>query len=159
MPTGSLCAERNVIGSALAADLALRREDIRCVAVLSLSLEQPSTPLLCGECGTNEDEEDGSEGPMSPLILNSKSLTPQTSTASAPSSTLDDFPARPADMRRAMSQPAVISHQNHSGGPGTPNKTKVVNILDMPNPTLFTPNQQNESRRHRESSRKVDEVR
>ena len=39
MPTGSLCAERNVIGSALAADLTLRRQDIKIIAVLSLSLE------------------------------------------------------------------------------------------------------------------------
>lgn len=36
MPTGSLCAERNVIGSALAADLTLLRRDIKAVAVLSM---------------------------------------------------------------------------------------------------------------------------
>lgn len=36
MPTGSLCAERNAIGSALAANPALRREEIKLVAVLSL---------------------------------------------------------------------------------------------------------------------------
>lgn len=41
MPTGSLCAERNVIGSALADDLSLKREDILVVAVLSLSLQHP----------------------------------------------------------------------------------------------------------------------
>lgn len=35
MPTGSLCAERNVIGSALAADLSLRRQDLKFVAVFS----------------------------------------------------------------------------------------------------------------------------
>jgi len=38
MPTGSLCAERNVIGTALATDPSLRREDLRMVAVLSLPL-------------------------------------------------------------------------------------------------------------------------
>ncbi|CAM9922424.1 unnamed protein product, partial [Sphacelaria rigidula] len=37
MPTGSLCAERNVIGSALAADLALLRRDIKAVAVLAMA--------------------------------------------------------------------------------------------------------------------------
>lgn len=37
MPTGSLCAERNVIGSALAADLSLLRRDIKAVAVLGMS--------------------------------------------------------------------------------------------------------------------------
>eukprot|EP00485_Elphidium_margaritaceum_P009281 CAMPEP_0202696172 /NCGR_PEP_ID=MMETSP1385-20130828/9497_1 /ASSEMBLY_ACC=CAM_ASM_000861 /TAXON_ID=933848 /ORGANISM="Elphidium margaritaceum" /LENGTH=570 /DNA_ID=CAMNT_0049352285 /DNA_START=29 /DNA_END=1741 /DNA_ORIENTATION=- len=34
MPTGSLCAERNAIGTALAADPSLRREHIKAVAVL-----------------------------------------------------------------------------------------------------------------------------
>jgi hypothetical protein len=35
MPTGSLCAERNAIGTALAADLSLRRRDLCIVAVYS----------------------------------------------------------------------------------------------------------------------------
>lgn len=43
MPTGSLCAERNVIGSALASDLSLGREDILAVAVLSVQLYSPAT--------------------------------------------------------------------------------------------------------------------
>jgi hypothetical protein len=38
MPTGSLCAERNVIGTALANDPGLKREDLLMVAVLSLQL-------------------------------------------------------------------------------------------------------------------------
>ena len=38
MPTGSLCSERNVIGTALAADPALQRQDLLMIAVLSLSL-------------------------------------------------------------------------------------------------------------------------
>jgi A distinct subfamily of CDD/CDA-like deaminases len=41
MPTGSLCAERNVIGSALADDLTLRRQDLKVIAVYSVgSLEE-----------------------------------------------------------------------------------------------------------------------
>ena len=36
MPTGSLCAERNVIGTALASDPSLRREDLKMVAVLAV---------------------------------------------------------------------------------------------------------------------------
>lgn len=36
MPTGSLCSERNVIGTALACDPTLRRADLFGVAVLSL---------------------------------------------------------------------------------------------------------------------------
>jgi cytidine deaminase len=38
MPTGSLCAERNVIGSALARFPALKREDLKLIAVLSIPL-------------------------------------------------------------------------------------------------------------------------
>jgi len=49
MPTGSLCAERNAIGSALGQDPSLRREHIRAVAVLALpelglSASHPATP-------------------------------------------------------------------------------------------------------------------
>lgn len=43
MPTGSLCAERNVIGSALAADLSLLRRDIKAVAVLGMTLPGKGT--------------------------------------------------------------------------------------------------------------------
>ena len=38
MPTGSLCAERNVIGTALANDPGLKREDLMMVAVLAVPL-------------------------------------------------------------------------------------------------------------------------
>jgi cytidine deaminase len=38
MPTGSLCAERNVIGTALASNPGLKREDLRMVAVLAVPL-------------------------------------------------------------------------------------------------------------------------
>jgi cytidine deaminase len=41
MPTGSLCAERNVIGNALASEPGLRRQDLRCIAVLSMTLDPP----------------------------------------------------------------------------------------------------------------------
>lgn len=38
MPTGSLCAERNVIGTALASNPALKREDLKMVAVLAVPI-------------------------------------------------------------------------------------------------------------------------
>jgi len=41
MPTGSLCAERNVIGTALASNPGLKREDLRMVAVLAVPLPDP----------------------------------------------------------------------------------------------------------------------
>ena len=47
MPTGSLCAERNVIGSALADDLTLKRVDLKYVAVFSACLDpiEPQVPV------------------------------------------------------------------------------------------------------------------
>lgn len=39
MPTGSLCAERNAIGTALSQDPSLKREDFKMIAVLSLNNE------------------------------------------------------------------------------------------------------------------------
>ena len=50
MPTGSLCAERNVIGTALADNPGLKREDLLMVAVLSVQLPDflpPPGPALC----------------------------------------------------------------------------------------------------------------
>ena len=51
MPTGSLCAERNVIGSALASDPGLKREDLVLVAVLSVQMpreiQPPPGPPIC----------------------------------------------------------------------------------------------------------------
>ena len=45
MPTGSLCAERNVIGTALAANLSLQRHHLKYIAVLSLSLDGSSSDV------------------------------------------------------------------------------------------------------------------
>ncbi len=39
MPTGSLCSERNVIGTALAADHTLHRYQLKMIAVLSVTLK------------------------------------------------------------------------------------------------------------------------
>ena len=49
LPTGSLCAERNAIGSALVDNPLLQREKILCVAVLSLTAKGP-TLGPCGAC-------------------------------------------------------------------------------------------------------------
>jgi cytidine deaminase len=55
LPTGTLCAERNAIGTALASDPGLKRQDIKMIAVLSLFTNDESpqhlNPLLpCGAC-------------------------------------------------------------------------------------------------------------
>ncbi|KAL9191414.1 hypothetical protein ACHAXT_001120 [Thalassiosira profunda] len=64
MPTGSLCAERNVIGTALASDPGLKREDLLMVAVLSIQLpgealkrpSPPPGPMICRPIGTSSSE-------------------------------------------------------------------------------------------------------
>jgi cytidine deaminase len=43
MPTGSLCSERNAIGSALSTDPSLCRTDLRMIAVLAVGLDRYST--------------------------------------------------------------------------------------------------------------------
>ena len=45
MPTGSLCAERNVIGSALADDITLRRQDLKVICVYSARSLEPVKEL------------------------------------------------------------------------------------------------------------------
>jgi len=42
MPTGSLCAERNAIGSALSDDLSLKRTELKIIAVLGFNLKNTS---------------------------------------------------------------------------------------------------------------------
>lgn len=53
MPTGSLCAERNVIGSALADDLTLRRQDLKVIVVYSVGSLDASRSI------SNKDETPG----------------------------------------------------------------------------------------------------
>ena len=50
LPTGTLCAERNAIGTALARYPDLRREQIRRVAVVSLADEEINPLAPCGAC-------------------------------------------------------------------------------------------------------------
>ncbi|RHY32996.1 hypothetical protein DYB25_013327, partial [Aphanomyces astaci] len=52
MPTGSLCAERNAIGSALANDPTLLRQSLKMIAVLSSKMDTTDlNPLApCGAC-------------------------------------------------------------------------------------------------------------
>ncbi|GBG34918.1 Hypothetical Protein FCC1311_111412 [Hondaea fermentalgiana] len=45
MPTGSLCSERNVIGTALASNQTLGRREFRYIAVLSMTLDPPAPAL------------------------------------------------------------------------------------------------------------------
>uniref|UniRef100_M4BQJ0 Uncharacterized protein n=1 Tax=Hyaloperonospora arabidopsidis (strain Emoy2) TaxID=559515 RepID=M4BQJ0_HYAAE len=69
MPTGSLCAERNAIGSALASDPTLTRRALKMIAVLGLNLAggdigssdlvTGSTPLISTDQSEERVQEDG----------------------------------------------------------------------------------------------------
>jgi cytidine deaminase len=54
LPTGSLCAERNAIGSALVRFPQLKREDLQAVSVLSLD-EQLCQHGPLGPCGSCDE--------------------------------------------------------------------------------------------------------
>lgn len=58
MPTGSLCSERNAVGSALAHDPSLTRKDMKMIAVLSLPLKpsakRPFVPPPPSEAGADK---------------------------------------------------------------------------------------------------------
>jgi hypothetical protein len=164
MPTGSLCAERNVIGSALAADLTLRREDIQCVAVLSLSLEPSGSSLVCSDYSPQVSIE--SQNPTEirdtlTIPFTCESLTQQTSTASEPrSSPLSSpttTPSRPADMKRAMSVLSYNLGSNSGSVSTTPNKTRMVTVFDLPRQSFLTPGLGGDSRKEKDGE-ETDEV-
>mmetsp|Transcript_25324 Transcript_25324/g.59275 ORF Transcript_25324/g.59275 Transcript_25324/m.59275 type:complete len:879 (-) Transcript_25324:2979-5615(-) len=85
MPTGSLCAERNVIGTALADNPSLKRQDLKMIAVLAIpnpkqmehstkSLERQRVRSLnsIATLATATSEDEGSTG-KHPLISSRKS--------------------------------------------------------------------------------------
>eukprot|EP01084_Bolivina_argentea_P258187 435175_1 len=70
MPTGSLCAERSAIGSALSSDFLLRRHDIKMIAVLGMptldrlwdtTVRQQPVPLESGVISALDKWRDGEE--------------------------------------------------------------------------------------------------
>ena len=65
MPTGTLCAERNAIGNAIAHDQSLRREDIRAVAVLSVSLSK--RPEVERNLSGGDESDDAADTALNPL--------------------------------------------------------------------------------------------
>jgi len=64
-PTGSLCSERNAIGSALAANPSLSRKDVKLVAVLAL----PSLALMAQAKQKQEDTLKASSSTATPASL------------------------------------------------------------------------------------------
>lgn len=80
MPTGSLCAERNAIGSALAQDPTLKRRALKMIAVLGL--DTPST---------------NSTGPAPNVSQITSSASPQSSAPSKAASSISEVPTNGAD--------------------------------------------------------------
>jgi len=66
MPTGTLCSERNAIGSALASDPSLRRQEFRMIGVLSVDLMAGGD---AGGAAEAEAEADASRSPAKRLRL------------------------------------------------------------------------------------------
>ena len=72
MPTGTLCAERNAIGNALAADQSLERADMLMIAVLSVSLDpsnsenRPKSDTVEIDVDTGSELADVAMNPLDP---------------------------------------------------------------------------------------------
>jgi cytidine deaminase len=60
MPTGSLCSERAAIASALASDPSLSRRHFKLIAVLSHSLQTPSTAMLAAAAASSSSSSSAS---------------------------------------------------------------------------------------------------
>ena len=106
MPTGSLCAERNVIGTALAADFGLRRTHLRMIAVLGLNLDEQVESLS----RTND-------GPAPRSPVNNSAARP---------------PDSPSHIRRVRSYPK-IDHDADAEARATPAsaQTLMVEVLQV----------------------------
>lgn len=134
MPTGSLCAERNVIGTALADNLSLRRHDLKHIAVLSLSFDddavgqnlETGTSLFtdeedCGYGNFNGDEENsGTEirltSPQLSAILSADSTDVATDSISLTRSTSEPVPGSslipPPSPRRVVKITSLKGEKN-----------------------------------------------
>ena len=67
MPTGSLCAERNVIGSALADDITLKRQDLKMIAVYSAKSLVPEKPQAAPAASRSSGGDGGVVGGFSSM--------------------------------------------------------------------------------------------
>ena len=90
MPTGSLCAERNVIGTALAENVGMKRGDLVAVAVLAVDLDKEGDPVLCVEVNAEEEVPDlfATKGEPPPSPKRSQTPSPDRRPATPPVSPL-----------------------------------------------------------------------
>mmetsp|Transcript_14252 Transcript_14252/g.33116 ORF Transcript_14252/g.33116 Transcript_14252/m.33116 type:complete len:824 (-) Transcript_14252:1509-3980(-) len=139
MPTGSLCAERNVIGTALADNPSLRREDLKMIAVLAVP--NPKKPRNSNSIPNSRKSSIGQEDdwviqdhsyflPTAPLLEEQKTLS---SSKSYPNLFLESSqhiespsPARKTYLYNTPSSPsrrhkrAVVVHSGHDMNPLRP---------------------------------------
>ncbi|RLN32659.1 hypothetical protein BBJ28_00019139, partial [Nothophytophthora sp. Chile5] len=143
MPTGSLCAERNAIGSALASDPTLTRRALKMIGVLGLNLgaggEKPATTPTSvamngneGEAGSQVGQKavESSAGLSSPTFAETPASRASTSSepataASRPATELLPVQIRPLEEGSSVQSspeavasrdaPAASSSNAHSG--------------------------------------------
>lgn len=90
MPTGSLCAERNAIGSALASDPTLRRHALKMIGVLGLNLGGAIAVATVASNGSNRgDQGAGNEQANLQAALREIPLIPLSSAAPSSNTTTD----------------------------------------------------------------------
>ena len=112
MPTGSLCAERNCIGTALSSDFTLRRRDIQMVAVLSVPKRRDDGSTISTTTAAKSAEKSNSSS--SSLVSTQSAERPheefKTRSLSASGS-----PRKPIKRRRLGSSfdKFLQDHQNH----------------------------------------------
>jgi cytidine deaminase len=96
MPTGSLCAERNVIGTALAQNPSLHRQDLKLIAVLAVPQVEPASSAAAAV--PKEHYPAGNLPPTAMGIMrpNSTSISSIIETSgSSNATTSDSWPALP----------------------------------------------------------------
>uniref|UniRef100_A0AAV1U9C9 Uncharacterized protein n=1 Tax=Peronospora matthiolae TaxID=2874970 RepID=A0AAV1U9C9_9STRA len=130
MPTGSLCAERNAIGSALASDPTLTRRALKMIAVLGLNLAgedigssnivTSSTPLVSTDQSEERVQEDSeAEEELSRVSTRATSTLVEPTLVSSQSrskTTADvDVAVEPDRMQRIVSSPRLSEDKGAKG--------------------------------------------
>eukprot|EP00605_Chrysophyceae_sp_TOSAG23-4_P001026 GSChrysophyteH1.ASY1.ANO1.1127.1 assembled CDS len=139
MPTGSLCAERNVIGSALAADITLKRQDLKVIVVYSAHAETTQdggdSTQVGGKLGsmsnaTGVKDNDGAKRKI--LSMPNKPIGNRSSTTGS-SSTGTTSPRDQAlgDSRKSSVTTSANQFKSHRVGGGISSRTFTVQEHDM----------------------------
>lgn len=124
MPTGSLCAERNAIGTALAGDLSLRRSDMQAIAVLSMkgTLRQQLRRASVGKNGVvqgsrmNDSTGAGSSNSNSSSSSSSNAASSISSTMMVVDTGKCQSGRRKEPLRRFSSGDSCLSDDSSMGG-------------------------------------------